>query len=413
MQAMWLTLWIYLAFMATLGRCLEESVCPQDVVATAQIAAQSSSLVQANTKRASSRTVLQEESHDLPAGRISRKREAGIDPGLVVVRVPKTGSTTLQAVAERIGSIYNGTVLSKKRSNTVEELFSELGEGNSTPASIIYTGHGRLKNIMPVLQESVPKSEELIKIAMVRDPAERCMSSFYHLLQGWHEEREYGDKAKVAWLEGRCTFFERFEAFGECQKLKCPDFVVGYLAPFEDATLKETFNAYTLLGVTERFEESLVILSQKLRLPLADVLYVKLKEAGADQDCGVARTASKNEHVPLEEEAAEVQAAAQKLREGQDMQFYRLVNANLNKNIEEYPGDFTADLSLFRSWLAIAAEQCQCIEDAHTREVTGADGHEYDASFDCIDALVRTEGWKIAPKHNFSAWMDAHRNATA
>mmetsp|Transcript_30959 Transcript_30959/g.70868 ORF Transcript_30959/g.70868 Transcript_30959/m.70868 type:complete len:418 (+) Transcript_30959:89-1342(+) len=398
MQGMLPLLFVNLIFMTGVGRCVgvpEARACPNPPLRGEVAAAQSSSLVQANTKRLSSRPMLEDEemalSSTLPASHV-------LDTGLAVVRVPKTGSTTLQAIVETLGRKYNGSILRKERNTDVDELFS-----TAQGPRLVYTGHGQLSHMQPYLDSVAP---DALKISMVREPAERCMSSYYHLLVGYQPYTKFGDDAKLAWIEGRCEFFSAYGSFNKCLKLKCPNFMFEYLQPFEGASLKELMASFTMIGVTERFDESMVIMSKKLGVPMADMIYVTVKEAGGDVACGTKKRAASQEHLPLDEEPYSVRAAAQKLRKSKDMFFYDIVNAALDKSIAEYDGDFSADLSLFRSWLEIAEERCKCLEPLEDDE------SEFARSFACIDELVNNRGWKAAPHYTFSTWMATH-NATA
>jgi len=304
--------------------------------------------------------------------------------GFVVVRVPKTGSSTLQAVARRIGGLYGMTLL-----KGTDDLSDHLNETQPAPGMhaddrIVYTGHGIMRLVYDEINQIMPKS---FKIAMVRDPAERCMSSFYHLFEGGTgTEGEHGALAKVKFMEGDCDFFEGTPELLDlaCSKLRCPGYMTWYLEPYVDAPGKDLFTTFDFIGVTERFDESMLILKQMLGLRLSDVLYVKVKEGGGDAECATTVTAQNEAKVPLDEEPRPVQEAANVLRSSDvDMQLYGAANAALDAAIVRYGPSFKPELEVFRRWIAIADEECRCVHNSW--DPTNV--------FICVSNLVMRNGW--------------------
>ena len=98
----------------------------------------------------------------------------------------------------------------------------------------------------------------------VRDPLQRCISEYYHF-QVTRKGASESDANVVAFLRS-----------------KAPNFIYDYIRPTADHLLPtQLFDYYDHIGVVERFDESLVILAEKLRLPLKDVLYMTSKNSSS------------------------------------------------------------------------------------------------------------------------------------
>mmetsp|Transcript_42941 Transcript_42941/g.100863 ORF Transcript_42941/g.100863 Transcript_42941/m.100863 type:complete len:433 (-) Transcript_42941:304-1602(-) len=334
--------------------------------------------------------------------------KAPLSEGLVVVRVPKTGSSTLQSLAKRLGDLYGMTfwkqpyILAKNARNIVTEknvttvsanasrtLQFSRATSNTSLANvvedrdpIVYAAHGALSHVAKWLETVLPKA---FRTAMVREPAERCMSSFYHLFEGQQGTvGMHDDSAKIAFLTGDCDFFETVKENWLCNTLKCPGFMTQYLEPYNNASYSDIIEAFDFIGVTERFDESMIILGKKLGLPLTDMLYVTVKESNADHDCQSIESTANTARIPVSEESEAVQAAAALLRKGQDMRLVNQAHAALDAAILSYgESAFNTDLARFRVWLNISESECRCV--GYNKMA--------DDAFDCISDLVAQRGW--------------------
>mmetsp|Transcript_21335 Transcript_21335/g.39027 ORF Transcript_21335/g.39027 Transcript_21335/m.39027 type:complete len:375 (+) Transcript_21335:66-1190(+) len=297
-----------------------------------------------------------------------------LDDGLVQIRIPKTGSTTLRQVFRAL-QMANGMY-------PLDEADVSLSLNGT---AYVYTEHRRLKDVQNALSQLLPKA---FKISMVRDPVERCMSSFYHLLDEKHSYLGSSDAEKIALLTGNCS---AVVAQGEawytslaqdlCRGLACPGYQTEYLVPHAGSNLDEIFESFDFIAVTERYDESMLLLSKQLELPLSDLLYVQTKVSGASSYCQ-GNTASSIQKVPMEEESAGVRAAAQKLALDRDALLVERANAELDRRIAAYGPSYQSDLASFREWLAVADEECKCLGQSPPAK-----------SFVCLKDLVQERNW--------------------
>jgi len=269
-----------------------------------------------------------------------------LSDGLVLVRLPKTGSTTLSFVVQGLAGREG-----------LERLYNANDSMSLDNTSYVYSKHGYFAEVGGALHQLLPHA---FRLSMVRDPVDRCMSAFYHLFERNHAGvGAYGDSEKIAVITGNCDSLTDGLSH-TCANLACPGFQLGYLAPYSGASVNETFEQFDFLGVTDRYEESLVLLAKQLGRPLADVLYVKFKESGVSAECG-GQTVSEVDKPPLEEESEAVQQAARQLKSDDDAELVAMANAALDEKIANYGASFQSDLALFRSWLAIAEDECRCL----------------------------------------------------
>jgi len=311
-----------------------------------------------------------------------------VSNGVVVVRIPKTGSTTLQGVVRRIGDLHGMALWkglqslraidmwARSTATSLQDMQQEIFE-----VPVVYTGHGRLRDSSVFFDEYVPRA---FRLTMVRDPAERCMSAFYHLFESKQGTAgKHDDEAKVAFITGECDYFTNETEQRLCSGLACQSFMTNYLLPYDNASIAEILDAFDFIGVTERFAESMVVLKKDLSLDLADFIYVKVKEAGVPKDCQAVESAANSARIPLAEESDEVQLAAGSLRSSIDMDLIRAVNASLDERIANYGPSFESDLAIFHSWLDEAEAECRCVGTDKLASM----------AFACISELVQRRGW--------------------
>jgi len=298
-----------------------------------------------------------------------------LEDGLVQIRIPKTGSTTLRFVFTTL-----------QMSKGMKPLANADASLSLDGTAYLFSQHERLKDVQDELSQMLPKA---FKVSMVRDPVERCMSSFYHLFENKHSYlgSTFDDTEKIALLTGNCTtvvdpngqYTSRYQEL--CRQLACPGFQMEYLVPHAGSDLDAVFESFDFIAVTERYDESLLLLSKQLDLPVSDLLYVKTRVSGASSYCQ-GNSAASIEKIPMEEESAGVQAAAQQLALDRDVRLVERANAELDRRVAEYGPSYQSDLAMFREWLAVADEECKCL--GHVTPL---------ASFECVQDLVQQRHW--------------------
>lgn len=99
------------------------------------------------------------------------------------------------------------------------------------------------------------------RFTILRDPASRCLSHYYHtrvsrqgILPSAHD--------KISYMRSECVN-KQFE----------------YVRPGYARTAAEVAGFYHAIGTAELYDDSMVILSDRLGIPLTDVLYVSSKNS--------------------------------------------------------------------------------------------------------------------------------------
>ena len=185
--------------------------------------------------------------------------------GLVYIKVPKTGSTTLAGINLRIAHRYksetNGSICSATYHHTRA---TELGlKKRQTDKTFVWT--------------------------FLREPVSQIKSFFF-----W-ENRLYVDKPRY-----HAPTFTQFQTFIS-QSYRDFDYFpqLGYVSPHRltlkdlkgnETLVQDILNHYDFIGLNERFDESLVVFRLLLGLKAGDILYTKSKmngeyDAGASGFC--------------------------------------------------------------------------------------------------------------------------------
>ena len=145
--------------------------------------------------------------------------------------------------------------------------------------------------------------------------------------------------------------------------------------------------AYDFVGITEQFDESLVLLSRQLGVPLTDLLYLPTKVSGQaatdKQDQGKVQWP----HPPLSEEPAEVQEAAKRLAKTNDGQLVRDAKQQFDEQVAAEGGSFPDDVAKFKNMLRKVAAECS----SHFKEACY--WNDNGCGEKCIDELVLNEEW--------------------
>lgn len=180
--------------------------------------------------------------------------------GLYYIKIHKTGSTTMAGVTKRIAKNHGN--------NTFTCMYR-----NDHNAGYYYHG---LKNRSKNRQKS-------FVFTLVRDPTSRALSDYFYT-----SVTQQGSKVEVELFKMRCCR-KRFRLLGQAghqvgfmsveekldeyyfwnhtdpEKINQPEMLLN--------RIDNLFNSYDFIGVSERMNESLVLLSFLLDLSLADIVY--------------------------------------------------------------------------------------------------------------------------------------------
>lgn len=207
---------------------------------------------------------------------------------IVYLKVPKTGSSTAAGVNRRIAAHHNLTgVFTEGKwiaNNGEPGVWSEHGcliDSETDDACEREIGKPPSMSLIDKLQMRT------FMWTLIREPAARAMSSYY-----WHRITQGGleptASSKIAYLSSLPQ-----------------NFMFRYMRRSAHDSLEDVWRLFDLIGITERFDESLVALAAMLHIPLSDVLYISSKNSTAAMKDAFNRTMYA--HPPIEEEPVVVQ----------------------------------------------------------------------------------------------------------
>jgi len=116
---------------------------------------------------------------------------------------------------------------------------------------------------MEIANRAGAELEGAFPLTWVRHPVHRCLSAF-----NWFAVTTQGNEA----TDDNLIKFANEE---------CRDYVAKYLGMPEDMSAETIAKRYDFIGTTERFEESMLLLQEKLPMPVAlkDMLCIKCKDS--------------------------------------------------------------------------------------------------------------------------------------
>jgi hypothetical protein len=249
--------------------------------------------------------------------------------GIAYIKVPKTGSSTWAGIMRRIGSrhglkhVHDGPSWIKK---------------DMKPSASVWANHGHRISMERELFKLMPNATY---VTLIRDPVDRALSQFYHIQVSRRGVKD-DDSEKTKYLSKTNAQFQ-----------------MQYIQQKEESqTPAEIMESYTFIGVTERFDESLLILGRKLGLNNSDLLYLRSKESGKKSSDAYDRGKTTAKHPPFAQESDAVHAAALNLQSSGDVALHQLANAALDKAISEYH-NFEKDLKEFQTVLNELEDTCR------------------------------------------------------
>ena len=299
---------------------------------------------------------------------------------IALLKLTKVGGSTASGIVRRIGDHYN-----------VHGVFT--GRPHREPA--IYAQHG----CFDALNNSTLTKwkQPIFLLTVIREPTERKLSKFYHF--------QVRNNNKTASVENKLNFLKTFKQSDQFDCLKNPQ-VRGEFeqqqsrawsesaseSVSEPASLEQLIEpilrTYDFIGITNRFDESMVLLAAKLQLSICDILYLRAKDsshAAPPRAVDMAELAPEHQgtipgqkvapqedheaaaqlgvHVPLSSEPSEVRAfvESEEFQRGValDLLLYRRAGAMLDAAIEALgPQSFQAALASYSAALTLAQARC-------------------------------------------------------
>lgn len=262
---------------------------------------------------------------------------------LIFVRIHKTGTSTLGGVLRRIAARrgLNGA-------------FNHTAEG--LPEPMVSTDHFYMAQWKTerFVKRHGHFSKPNIVVTLVREPVERWLSNFYYRISKSDPEGPFD----------LLTFLKTFA-------LNLPNYEANFLsttgqpgrAEHKDGSVDvdAVLQNYPLVGVTERFEESMVALTFELGIDsFCDVLYVDAKhsETALNKDGQHFKA-----HIPYDKQPDKIKAYIQSSEFqksiASDKELYEKANKRLDLQIFLIGKKrFEMRLNKFARWLKLAQETC-------------------------------------------------------
>ena len=268
------------------------------------------------------------------------------DQGFLFLKPYKTGSSTVSGINLRIAR-------NVARKQQREE------DGASTP-NIKFTrdaamckarsDHGPWKFSAANMYANRIRHQSFLW-TVIREPTARMISMFFHFAVS-REKMEPTDKNFQEYLQKNV---KTFEPGYYLQSLSTKVFNNEKDDPIDFAN--KILNEYDFIGITERMDESAVVLMMLLNLSMADVLYMSAKSAGgydAQKKCTYIWPSFVTPGMENYFQSDKWQKATRL-----EVEFYKAANRSLDLTIDKLGrSQFEAHLTKFRQILRVIQEEC-------------------------------------------------------
>jgi hypothetical protein len=231
---------------------------------------------------------------------------------------------------------------------------------------------------------------------LLRRPTERSVSGFYHF-----EVSRFGhdnsDTNFVQYMNEQIDYYLRIHSFGKFKHVHD-----------DEQTMRQQANAimkqYDFMAITERFDESMVVLQMLLsehNVTLGDILYFKAKSHGGYDDGGHKGRCTYIQPTNLTTGMKEFLSSEEYLERNKwDQAFYDAANRSLDVTIDRLGrADVERKVGLYRGAQKIVQEKCQsrakfpCTSDGMKRQPRDTNCMFMDSgcAYECIDEVVSND----------------------
>lgn len=268
-------------------------------------------------------------------GQMASARKLPIDNGLQFLKPVKTGSSTTSGVNLRIAR------------NIARRL-----DKNFTYCNARFN-HGQAS-----LQFSKRDRKRSFLWTVLRDPTQRAISMFFHFRVSREEAKPTDENFQKYLLpKSRNYYLSTLSLSGYVDDwIENPSNVNATAIP----TAQSIIDDYDFIGITERLDESLVVLQMLLDLPIDDLLYLTAKSSGGYDD-----GAWENRCVYITPKF--VSSGMKEWFDGEvwqnaikhDLAIYKAAEKSLDLTIEKLGPEFYRKLGALKKAQALAVEKCQ------------------------------------------------------
>mmetsp|Transcript_26010 Transcript_26010/g.57813 ORF Transcript_26010/g.57813 Transcript_26010/m.57813 type:complete len:452 (+) Transcript_26010:163-1518(+) len=270
--------------------------------------------------------------------------------GMFYAKVPKTASSTLSGIGLRIAH-RKGREL-----NIADQQQQPPPQKSKKKKKHSHSKHDALCNVEvkhgDVADEfhyGLRNRERSFLWSFVRDPTQHALSHYYYtyISRSGHKIKE--DSFKTWLLDYPGDFQMKYLQLHKEYKT-ADDAVLGIM------------DGYNFIGITERLDESLVVLQMILGLDVGDILYLSAKQSGgyALVSNNSTRRCIATEHKRMEPFMDEFFESSEWTSHVQDdAKLYDIVNRSLDLTIEKLGrSEFESKLQAFQDALSLVQERC-------------------------------------------------------
>ena len=304
---------------------------------------------------------------------------------IVFIKTMKTGGSTFGGVLRRVGCVYGfrdvrtGITLDRstlrwheKHKLTPGDVWRmEKYEGPGTCMRHAFFGnHMKRRAVQTTILKHRPAAE---KLTIIRHPRTRCLSAAYYFNLMPKLKKDPG-------MDPEAEIFPYVRKDGNCK-----DWQATYVQKGKSPDDPEAIMAsYDFVAVTERMNESLLVIMHTWGLRMADILYLSAKDTSRNAFCEEHGLSDKPDAQSARTQEYLGSATFNKLNR-RDIRLHELANQKLDERIAQIP-NFAALLEQFNAALAAASSACASTMVTGSREdCVWRDGG---CAWACIQSLV-------------------------
>ena len=200
--------------------------------------------------------------------------------GFIYIKEMKTGSTTLAGVTARIArNVAQRQLLKQQQQQQSRTIMSNNTTNLSCTCRFVHIRARKFAN---------RNQTNSFLWSVVREPTSRLISKFYHFYIGRGLADTQGSKSMFKkYAKADLSTFQKYVRDNEVydyayyfKSLSLRQHLNPYRSEMYTTFMDELLDRYNFLGISERMDESLVVLQLLLGLQTTDILYISTKTSG-------------------------------------------------------------------------------------------------------------------------------------
>jgi hypothetical protein len=320
---------------------------------------------------------------------------------LVLIKVPKSASSTVAGVALRLEQQLVNCRADWQHGTAAMKQQQEREQQPALLAAAAIASSNSSRN------NSNNKDRSTFWIAPIRDPAGRALSSVYFHQVSFHARAVKSSVSpSISFLTDHLmkvpkNFIFHYVCTDQQDEQEQDEWSSSTSSAREIAAMRRTVSSYDFFLVVDRLDESLVLLSILLNVPLTHILTVNSKQAGSwyssNSRCIRLHSPSPTIRTELQEKVFATNAWTTK--HALDQLLYDIANASLTATIRHHQAAFDIRWQEYKTWQERIATTCAtmdvfpCSFDG-TQQLNVSEANcylrDFGCGYPCIDALVKT-----------------------